>query len=444
MDDCVAGMQTTATKEKYIQYAGSAERSADEIARYSSYVSRSVFYNYILRTISALVGLATADKLMFEVGSRLEYAENNIDGKGTTLLQSVKRTTGRVIAHGRYGVLVDHPATDSAVTQAQVDDGIFTATAVGYDAAQIINWGYQKRGGAMVLSLVVLEENILERGEDGFSMEQVAQYRVLSLIDNVYTMTVYNENGEYKEPPINPRISSGQTINFIPFQFFGVSDNDADIDKSIMYDMSVINVGHLQNSADYENSLWLCGQPQPWASGLTEHWVNDVLGETVLLGSGSFLPLPEGASFGIAQTEPNSQAFEAMGHKEKQMVAMGAKMISAEGSFDSATEAAINNQGEASFLDSVIDNVTDGYQQVVEWLAAFMGETQYEYANPVDLSVYVTNPQLVQQVRESWLAGMISRADAQDFMRKHSLIERTNEEMDDLLDNEPVSLELNA
>ena len=435
VDECAGGMDNDKTRKKHIIYSGSAEKTKEELARYEIYVQRAIFYNYILRTIGGLSGMATSDDLVFEAGPRLEYAKDNIDGKGTTLEQAFKRTMSRVIAHGRYGVLVDFPSVDGAVTQANMSR--YTAKAVGYDAEQIINWGYEERDGLIKLSLVVLVESVEERADNGFDIESVVQYRVLSLADGVYTVTLYDDGGEIKIDPVTPRKADGSLFDYIPFQFFGAADNDGNVDDSLMYDMAVLNVGHFQNSADYENSLWLCGQPQPWFTGMTQAWMDQNYPKGVFLGSGALLTGPEGAQFGIEQTQPNTQAFEAMNHKQDQMVAMGAKMVTADGGFNTATEASMNNKGETSFLQSVMSNVNGGWQQVIEWMAVFTGETEYGFDNPTDLGVFIASPQLLQQMRESWFAGIIADVDLRGWMRKHGLIERGDEEIKDDIETSP-------
>ena len=59
-----------------------------------------------------------------------------------------------------------------------------------------------------------------------------------------------------------------------------------------MYDLAVLNIAHYRNSADYEESCFVTGQPTVWASGLTEAWVEDVLKGELRLGSFGGIPLP--------------------------------------------------------------------------------------------------------------------------------------------------------
>lgn len=413
--------------------------TADQQARYLNYLKRAIFYNYVSRTVAGLVGMATKEPLTVEVDQGLQFAVDDIDGAGMSLAQQYRRTIERAIKHARAGLLVDYPPTDGEVTQEQINNGIARSYCTLYKADQIINWGEERVGADTRVNLVVLLECIQERGEDGYSLEDVKQYRVLRLIDGLYEQVVYNEKEEIIEGPFYPTDSSGNRLGFIPFQFVGAINNDVHIDESTVYDIASLNIGHYANSADYENSAWLCGQPMPWISGVDQNWTRENAG--LSLGSGSIMPVPSGEKFGIEQSQPNSQAYEAMQHKQGQMIALGAKMISDQ-SFNSATEAAINNQSETSYLQSVIDNVTNAYLNVLEWMGVFEGANVVEFKNPTDLTMFMADPQMLAQLVASWQTGLISKEDVRDYQRKIGVLERTNEEIDDLIEMDDTGLNL--
>jgi hypothetical protein len=160
------------------------------------------------------------------------------------------------------------------------------------------------------------------------------------------------------------------------------------------------------------------------------------------IGSGAFIPVPAGEQFGIVQVQPNSMAFEAMGHKEKQMLAMNAKMVSPDGSFDTATEATINSQSENSFIQSIVDNIETGYTNVLEWMALFSGSELIEFSNPVDLSALVADPQMLAQLIDSWLKGIIAKEDVRAYQRSVGVLERGDEEIDEDIANDTSGLTL--
>jgi len=415
-------------------YRRQANLTQQEQDRYSNLLKRAIFYNYISRTVSGLTGLATSEPVVVEADANLEYIEGNLNGAGLGLEQHMKRTTKLVIKHGRAGLLVDFPASNGQVSQADVNSGKARAYTASYNAGQIINWREEQIGSETKLVLVVLQEVKTVVSEDGFETEEEDQYRVLQLIDGAYVQSVMNDKGEITEQ-FEPRESGGGRFDHIPFYFVGSTNNDSEIDETIIYDMAVINIGHYVNSADYENSCWLCGQPIPWMSGLEEAHM-ELMGGAPILGAGTLVPVPPGEKFGIEQAGENTMAFEAMGHKQEQMIALGVKAVSSASSFNTATEAAISNTSETSFLQGVMDNVESAYNSALEDMALFMGGTA-TVENPTDLSVLNADPAMLAQVVQSWSLGLTSSVDARAYQRKVGVLERSDEDIDADIELEP-------
>ncbi len=92
---------------------------------------------------------------------------------------------------------------------------------------------------------------------------------------------------------------NGTNWDRIPFSPIGSENNDPMPDKPPMEDLAHLNIGHYRNSADYEEACFIAGQPTPWASGLTEDWVKDVMKGTMYLGSRGIIPLPVNGACGL-------------------------------------------------------------------------------------------------------------------------------------------------
>jgi len=177
----------------------------------------------------------------------------------------------------------------------------------------------------------------------------------------------------------NPKDAGGKPLNEIPFSFVGVANNDSTPEPPPMYDLCALNIAHYRNSADFEEAVYMLGQPTPWFAGLTEEWVTKVLGGAVALGARGGIMLPENGTAGILQVEPNTMAKEAMDQKEQQMLALGAKLVEATqvgGVASTATEAAIDNVSETSILSSVAKNTATAIEWALEWGAVFVGASE--------------------------------------------------------------------
>ncbi|PTM36965.1 hypothetical protein DA103_06750 [Enterobacter cloacae] len=114
--------------------------------------------------------------------------------------------------------------------------------------------------------------------------------------------------------------------------------------------MPAENHGHYRNSADYEDSVWFCGQVQPYMTGLDTNWRDHLEKKGVKIGSRSPLLLPKEGSFGYAQAQPNMLAKEAMDSKRDYMVQLGARLIEQNATAKTATQASGEQTSSTSVL----------------------------------------------------------------------------------------------
>jgi hypothetical protein len=412
---------------KYLPNPGDANNQTD-IEKYNNYHNRAMYYGFSGQTVRAMAGLAFMKGVtVADVSTGLEYINTDIDGDRLGISQSMKASFTSTYRDGRAGLLVDFPPTDGTMTRAQQEAAGAKSIIRRYDALQIANWHTTKVGANDVLSLVSLFEVCDELMEDGITIQRVGVERRLILEDVVYRVEIYHDGAfvESYEPRIN-----GQTLAYIPFFFIGAENNDSRFDDSPMYPICELNIGHYRNSADYEDSVFML-RPQPWASGLTQTWYDENL-QGFRFGSGSLFPLPEGGSFGIEQPSPNDQAYEAMQYKQKSMVALGAKHLTGELSYNTATEAMIGEAGSNSVVQTVMDNVEQAYNDALMVVAEFMGES----IAPVvvintDLSNVVSDANTAQLMVTAWMGGLIGKEDARAYFRKTGLVDRTDEEIDE-------------
>lgn len=433
--DCIDGeVKIKAGKTKYLPQPNAEDESDENIQRYKAYVERAVFYNVTARTLKGFVGQVFLRDPVIEVPTLLKIVEEDANGGGVNITQSSKKAVGYVLSHGRAGLFVDYPATEGVASRAQLEAGDIRPTLNLYAPWRVLNWRTTKRGAREILSLVVLSETYVQ-SDDGFEMKEAEQFRVLRLgkskdnvqdnIDegeDVYTVEVWRkEGGKFGiSESYQPRDSSGELLKEIPFTFIGAENNDVDIDNPPLYDLASLNVAHYRNSADYEESCFIVGQPTPYFAGLTEEWVNKVMGGTVTLGSRGAVPLPEGGSAGLLQAESNTMPKEAMEHKERQMVALGAKLVEQSTVQRTATEADLEATSENSTLTSSAKNVSAAYQWGLEWCAIFVGvpESGIKFELNTEFDIANMTPQERAQVISEWQSGAISFTEMRENLRK--------------------------
>lgn len=438
--DCLSGQK--AVKEagtKYLPKPNPSDNSPENKDRYANYLERAVFYNVTGRTHQGLVGQVFQKDPVIKIGKLLEPLLADADGSGVDLVQQAKKTLGEVLGFGRCGLLTDYPKTEQPATREQINSGEMRPIILLFEPWSIINWRVRARGSAQVLELVVIQETYMT-SDDGFEAKHQNQFRVLSL-DPLF-LSEEDEKAGKKNPTAGfyrvglwrvpeqggdlvevdkayPTDSTGKNLDFIPFTFVGAVNNDPLIDLPPMYDLASLNIAHFRNSADYEESCYMVGQPTPVLSGLTKDWVDNVLKGKVHLGSRKAIPLPVGASASLLQAGPNSMPKEAMEIKERQMVALGARLIESRSVARTLGEARLELATEISVLGSCSMNVAEAYENALEWAGLFVGETtepEFELSPEFELGKLTAQEQA--QLVANWQANAITLSEMRDAMLK--------------------------
>lgn len=435
--DCIAGETAIkAAKEKYLPMPNVLDKSPENQARYKAYLTRAVFYNVVRRTLLGLMGQVFSKDPVVKIPTQLEPMIANATGTGTSLNQLAELALGQTVAYSRSGVFVDFPDTgETGASAEQVEKGEVRPTMYIYNPLEIINWRVIEEGAKEKLSLVVLIEGF-PTSDDGFELKNAPQFRVLKLdpLGN-YVQELWREpvpskwdgidvpkRGDFRlHKTIKPTGPSGEPLKEIPFWFIGSQNNDVNPDNPNMYDMASINVAHYRNSADYEESGFIVGQPTPVATGLTEDWVTNVLKGQLSFGSRGGIPLPTGATADLLQAEPNTMLKEMMDSKERYMTALGAKLVEQRDVQRTATESRQDKAGEDSVLKSSANNVSTGFKAALNYAAMLMGAdgSAIEYTLNVDFDVAGLTPEEVSKAIDAWQKGSITFEEMRTVLRRY-------------------------
>lgn len=446
IDDCVAGEQQVKGRGTvYLPKPNVSDTSQENTQRYLDYLQRAVFYNVTGTTLDGLLGQIFRKETQKEVPSDLEIMFEDVDGSGIGLDQFAKKCCAEVLMGGRAGVLVDYPQTDGPASRADLESGNIRPTMRLYRSRDIINWQLEDFGAKKKFTLLVLKETSETLKTDGFETEYNDLWRVLRLEDGVYTQEIYTEKNSqmFVTDKVIVRGANGAPLDEIQFEIIGVRNNDVAPVKPPLYDIAALNIAHYRNSADYEESSFICGQPTPYFSGLTEEWVKDVLKGEIQLGSRAAVPLPMDGTAGLIQAAPNMVPFEAMQHKERQMIALGAKLIQDKQVQRSATEAGIEASSEASILQSIAQNVSIALQDGLKRACLFVGTNPegiiYRLNTEFDLSTL--NPQKIAEILKLWQAGAITFEEMRKTMKDAGIAYLEDEEAKEKIDEEKVLTE---
>ena len=454
VDDVVGGEDMVKDKgEKYLPKPETNTDPEKNKKQYDKYKLRAVFFPVTGRTLDGLVGQVFSKDISTDLQTSQKQLEDNVDGSGITLEQQAKQSLELTLKHGRAGLLSDFPniENDALVTKADLDAGRIRPRIILYQGHQIINWRETSIGGETFLSLLVLqEEKIIE--DDGFEFKCAPRWRVLRIDAETGNLSVQmwkrandttTNDSEFVPDgeEIFPTKSDGTNFDRIPFSFIGSKNNDSTVDEPPLYPLACLNVAHYRNSADYEQSLFITGQPTPVFTGLTEDWLQHT--GKVLLGSQNAVSLPVGASAELLQAKENTMPMEGMGHKEDQMKAIGAKLIEPGATKQTATEAEIEETSEASILSSLAKNVSAAYERAFFFCSLFSEEVSEEDISiklNSEFQVMGLNAQERQEVIGAWQAEILTWKEAREVYRRKGIATESDEDAKTAIENAQISL----
>lgn len=400
--------------------------------RYQAYLMRAVFTNFTGRTVRALTGAVFRQSPKTALPTQLEYLKDDADSGGLTLETIAQRAVSETLTNGRFVVMADFPEAPLNATAEQTRD--LRSYLACYPATALINWHVSGND----LDLAVLHERIEERSDDGFDFELIDYYRVLRLREEGVTLQLYRLDEAVSEEVT--LVAGGEVLRKLPLVIIGSDDNNADPDTPPISDISSLNIAHYRNSADYEEGVFMHGQPMLHIS------TGDASPVTWAEANPSFqvgsraAALTQNGSMELVQAQANSAAMEAMMHKEDQMIRLGAQIITASSGQETAEGARIRSSAEMSVLNTIVRNVSGAFEQMLKVCAA------YEGANPEEVEFRLNDkffaedadPQVLAQL---WLGvdrGAWGLEVPRDYGRRGGLIAPDKD--DETLDEEASSM----
>ena len=432
--DCVKGSRAVKkAKQTYLPKPNPDDISRENDLRYDDYIKRANFVGFTGSTKEGMLGMVFRKDMEIELPAALEYLKINATGAGLSLQQLTQDIIGDSLETGRYGLLADYPKADEGLTQSQVNSLKLQASIKPYTAENIKNWRTTTIGGVTMLSMVVLCEPTEVINIDGFGSEIKDYHRVLLLEGGVYIQRLYNDEDVQVGEDITPRKSDGSTWKEIPFVFVGSQNNDCTTDKAPLYDIAEINIAHYRNSADFEESCYMVGQPTLVITGLQQGWVDENMKKGVIIGSRKAILGNEGSSAALLQANENQLPASGMEAKEKQMIKIGARIIQDSSGVETAEAAKIRFAGQNSKLGMIVNNVESGLLTVLSWVGEFMGDVS-ESVIMINREFYLAtiDPQLLAQQILLLDRQVFAKADLRTNLRKAGMIaeDRTDEDLD--------------
>lgn len=427
IDAAIAGEEAVkALRTNALPMPNADDTSPENIARYGSYLQRAVWHAVSGRTLTNMTGQVFSIAPTSELPGVLDQLNVDVDGAGVNIAQQSKQALIHLLSKSRCGLFVDYPATNGVVTIADQESKGIRPIILLFNPVQIINWRVSKRGAYSKLSLVVIETDYMAT-DDGFEATYAPEWKALRLVNGVYTVETWRKPKGRDFTLISsliPQDGSGKPFDEIPFVFIGVESNDCTVEKPLLGDIVNLNFAHFRDSADYQEAVYMLGQPTAWVNGLTDTWITKQMKGVVSLGSRNIIPLPEGSIMGLLQVAPNTLPKEAMDQKESQMQSLGANLVERKEVAVTATEAGIDDAAETSILSSCADNVSAAYCHALSFAGRFANvEVSDDPLAPIfelntDFAVARLTPEEVKATLEAYNGGLISFTEARDKLKR--------------------------
>lgn len=384
--DCAEGSRRI--KFKGVEYLPKLSGQSED--DYNAYRERALFFPITGKTVSSMVGLATARPAMIKHPPEMDsFFKESIRPYQFVELQS--KALCEVMLMGRFGMLIDAPI-----------EGASQPYISTYIAENILNWGETNNGS---LNWLLLRESVLIQ-IDEFEYTEFPRFRICRIEDGAYTVEVRDEDFNIitKTTPL----FGGKSLDFIPFVCIGSTGVHMDVDRPPMLDIATINISHYRSSADLEWGRHFTGLPTPVVSGVDTSTKLKIGGTSAWI-----LPSVEAKAMYLEFTGQGLQSLEkALQEKIGLMASMSARLVdsSVKGS-EAAETVRLRYMSETASLLQIITSTESAFNLIYKWITAMMGgnpnNTVIEFFRDV-LSGRIPAGEL-KELFGSYLNGIISK-----------------------------------
>lgn len=376
--DCFSGENVIHSKGTV--YLPALDKQSD--TQYAAYVKRARFLNVVKRTARGFEGMVFRKEPTLTYprdDEKIEGYLNNIDNEGLNLSRYAKKVFVKTIVGGFSCTLVEVPEVEEK-------DGIklsmADAEALGvrpylafYSHEKVRKLKYATVKNVKMLIYAELEE-FKDVSDDHSTEDFQRTFRVLELLDGVYTQHVVDEDGN-SEPNIVPKMK-GKPLDYIPLYVHGNPEEEPPLD-----DLASNNIHHYMLKATHNHGLHWAGLPTPTWTGI-DHTAVDEKGKPLEK------PTAVGPHQGVYLSDPAAKAFymefegkgltevtKELDYLERHMAYLGASLLAPDPARDeTATKAKIRNAAETATVSSVAEDVSDTMNEALQTFGAFLRCTE--------------------------------------------------------------------
>lgn len=377
--------------------------------------------------------------VLSQVTEKQQVLLDNLDGRGTKIVEFAKKLHAEHLAVTRYGLLLD---ADPGVPNESLEDYKKRGGRVRvnfYSAESILDWNCENGQLNYVLLKEESESVEFNLADGGFKKSEEEIYRTLDILDGEYRVMRWRKRqdaataggNEYEliDAPTYPEMG-GAVMNFIPFKIY------PDVEPSVPMIMGLVNanIAHLKADVMDANLCRLIATPTPVFAGFNE--LNDKEKVQQLNLSVAAITGNPSAKWGyLEMSGSGAAAIQArMARLLDEMVAEGSSLLreSPKG-VETAETASIHAMGDNSKLAEVSLSVESALNWSVNLLFQWSGisdNNDFKIELNRDMMPYPMTPQELDSFVRAHQTGAISYQTLFYNLKKGELIEngRTIEE----------------
>ena len=385
-------------------------------APYMAYKTRAHFPDITGFTLRGLIGIATRKDATIKVSSKLDYLEGTLEESYTEILNENLQT-------GRVPVLVD------------INNNLITLNI--NTAESLINWKEDDNGNLIlaVFEEFAEDESVYESNTTDYN------YRVLTIEDGKYTVTVYNGEGVVVTPAVVPTYF-GKPLTEIPLVIIGSTNLTQDPDIVPLGSISSVALQIYMKSADLSQAEFLTCNPTLIFTGVTADNVPKAIGSVI----GVALPDSDmKAEYTKTDTAGLNHVMDHIERLFEQAAAYGSNLLGvgkSSGGVESGEALRLKQTANSATLQSVVTTTSNGLQECLRIIGDWTGtgEEALEFEAVKELVDLMLSAQEVTSLVNAWMAGAISKESLGDVLRRMGLFidnRTTEEELQAILEATP-------
>jgi hypothetical protein len=387
-------------------------RTREGLAEYGEYKGRTLFPNFVSKTVEGMTGLIFRKAPVNKLPKQLEYMLKNATATGKSIKDVEKKISTELMLTDCVGVKVSLPQADKSIVSAlDAEKKNIRPYLTIHEAEDVIKVFYDIYNNIEMISLVVLREKTVDKSKE-FNRKIEFNYTVLDLVDFGDELPVYRERRYdkncvmIKDSEIFPMIQ-GEFFNEIPFRLSDINGGT----KAPVEDLTKANINYYKMNGPYTDGVYRCGFAVPTVTGVAPESVPTAFGPSEILFAES-----KDAKFGMLESTAGGadKAERFLKNLENLMAALGANMLNPSKMVaETAESKKLDHQSQASVLSMVSDTTQDTVQWAVDLCAKWMGikETKANEAKITlnkDYFPSEMSPQMFKELLAAVSAGKIS------------------------------------